>query len=351
MEALDLSIFRGRRILVTGHTGFKGAWLTLWLTQLGAHVTGIALPPQEDRALFSVLRLEELCDSVMLDIRDGEALRRAVREAHCEVVFHLAAQSLVRRGYDEPVLTFETNVGGTVNILDAARDANDVSAVLVVTTDKCYAHDYGITRPFREHDPLGGRDPYSASKACAEIATAAFRASYAHDAMIVMSARAGNVIGGGDWAPDRLVPDVIRASIARKPVDIRCPDAVRPWQHVLECIQGYLRLGARALRGDRDVAKAWNFGPDAGGEVPVRRVLELLHQSISFEWRYLEPPQHLHEAEVLRLDSSMARNELGWTPRYNVEEAIALTGEWYTRVLAGEDARIITSAQLRAYAA
>jgi CDP-glucose 4,6-dehydratase len=351
VEALDLKIFNGRRVLVTGHTGFKGAWLSLWLLRLGARVTGIALPPDGERNLWRDLRLDDQVRSIEHDIRDADGLASMMKSDRPEIVFHLAAQSLVRRGYDEPRETFETNVTGTLNVLQAAH-ACDARAAIVVTSDKCYAHSGVHAERFREDDALGGDDPYSASKACAEIVTGSFRSSYAMRAgMILASARAGNVIGGGDWSADRLVPDVMRASIAKSVVDVRNPASIRPWQHVLESLQGYLCIGARALNGDEAVARAWNFGPDSDDEIPVSSMLALLAQYVPFRWKHVPASDGKGEAQTLRLDSSLARAELAWKPKYRVEQAVQMTAAWYQRALTGEDAASITREQIDAYAA
>lgn len=339
-------------MLITGHTGFKGAWLAFWLNRIGATVTGVALAPEGERNLYKALGLADAFDSVEQDIRDREQLCRIVDRARPDLILHLAAQSLVRRGYQRPVETFETNVTGTANVLEAARRCEFVRGILIVTSDKCYAQNGTASRAFTEADPLGGHDPYSASKACAEIVTTAFRDSYAAErGLVVMTARAGNVVGGGDWSEDRLVPDAVRAAIASHRLEVRFPDAIRPWQHVLESLQGYLRLSLKALSGDMNVAQAWNFGPDRRDEASVRDVVALLQRDMPIEWVHVPAPSHLHEAAVLRIDATKARTQLGWTPKYNVEQTMELTAQWYRRVLDGENASLVTAEQLERYAA
>ncbi|BAL23763.1 CDP-glucose 4,6-dehydratase [Azoarcus sp. KH32C] len=341
--------YGGRRVLLTGHTGFKGAWLALWLERLGATVSGLALPPDTTPSLFHALRLDETIESNFADIRDVEAVRRVVTESAPEIVFHLAAQPLVRRGYIAPVETLATNVMGTAHVLEAARNCPSVRAVVVVTTDKCYEN-RGWDSGYRESDRLGGHDPYSASKACAELVAAAWRSSYCQsgDAPLLATARAGNVIGGGDWAQDRLVPDIIRAIGAGQTVRVRNPDAIRPWQHVLEPLAGYLMLGARLLAGERFVAGAWNFGPALGDMQPVSTLCDALCTRLGGQWR-CDEGEHPHEAAVLRLDSSHAMLKLGWAPRWTLAQTLDLTADWYARVNGGEDARALTLEQISAY--
>ncbi|HPU52486.1 MAG TPA: CDP-glucose 4,6-dehydratase [Burkholderiaceae bacterium] len=325
--------YAGRRVLVTGHTGFKGSWLAMWLECLGAQVIGLALPADSEPSHHAILGLAQ--EEYLVDLRDARAVRQAVTGSAPEVVFHLAAQPLVRRGYREPALTFETNVQGTVNLLEAVRSTRSVRAVVVVTTDKCYQPNEGPWG-YRESDPLGGPDPYSASKACAELVTASYRASFmnADDGrghrVLMASARAGNVIGGGDWAADRLVPDLVRAALSGVPVPIRYPHAVRPWQHVLEPLGGYLLLGQRLLEGAADCAQAWNFGPAMGDAWPVSRVVE----TFSREWpqaaaRYQTDPSGPHEATALRLDCAKAELALDWQPVWRLDQALMRTARWY----------------------
>ena len=331
----DPAVWRDRRVLITGHTGFKGAWLALWLHELGAEVMGLSGPPPSDPSLYEQARIGELCiKEVIADVRDAGMLRTAIDEMRPQVVFHMAAQAIVRRSLADPAETWETNVLGTVNLLGELPD--EIEAVVVVTSDKCY-RDIESGRPMTEDDPLGGKDPYSASKAAQELVVAAHRATYGGP---IATARAGNVIGGGDWAADRLIPDVIRAG--DEPVVLRNPDAVRPWQHVLNPLSGYLLLAERLIAGD-DVAEAWNFGPDADDALPVREVVERLGARFR-----VEPDQDADkESVLLRLDSAKARERLGWAPAWALEQGLAATREWYA---GNGDARERTLRQICAFA-
>lgn len=341
----------GRRVLLTGHTGFKGAWLALWLRQLGAEVTGISLAPRDQRALFvSAGVSEDLSSNLYIDVREYGAIREAVEQARPQVVLHLAAQPLVRRSYADPLETFSTNVMGTAHVLEALRPLADVEAVLVVTSDKCYENrewPWG----YREIEPLGGSDPYSASKACQEHVAAAYRHSFfgREGSTILATARAGNVIGGGDWSEDRLVPDVIAALRAGQPVSVRNADAVRPWQHVLEALSGYLTLVERMATAE--VSEAYNFGPEKEAEPwPVSRVVDYLttRWGDGATWRSdgsMQPP----EAHALEVDSSRARHELGWRTRLSTARALEWTLDWYRAQAAGQDVRTVTLEQLAQY--
>ncbi|MFI5362309.1 MAG: CDP-glucose 4,6-dehydratase [Elusimicrobiota bacterium] len=323
--------YRGRRVLVTGQTGFKGAWLSLWLHDLGAEVAGYALAPDTNPSLHDQLGLPSLIDSRFGDVRDAAQLARTLRETRPEIVFHLAAQPLVRASYDAPADTFATNVLGAANLLDAVRGAESVRVCVVVTTDKCYANQED-GRAYREDDRLGGRDPYSASKACAELVVASYRDSFFRkDGRVSLSsARAGNVIGGGDWAADRLVPDCMRALEAGRPVAIRNPGSVRPWQHVLDPLSGYLALAARQLAEPAAFAEAWNFGPDPGAALTTSEVADLVVRAWgSGRWTNASDPSAPHEAALLSLDSSKARGRLGWLPGYGAQEAVSRTVAWY----------------------
>jgi CDP-glucose 4,6-dehydratase len=320
--------WRGRRVLVTGHTGFKGAWLSLWLHVRGARVSGLALAPPTTPSLFALARVGEVMDDLRVDVRDAQAVRDAVERAAPEVVFHLAAQPIVRLALADPGPTFAINVLGLVNVLEAARGAR---AVVVVTSDKVYAPGDG---PHREDDALGGDDPYSASKAAQEHVAAAYRTALG---LPLATVRAGNAIGGGDWAPDRLVPDLARGGT----VAIRHPDAVRPWQHVLNPLSGYLRVAEGLLAGE-PVAEAWNFGPDPGDERPVRWLVE--HWPRPVDVRAGEPEPR--EQPALRVDSSKARARLSWRPVWDLATGLAAAAEWYAAVAAGEDARAVTLQQI-----
>ncbi len=349
----------GARCLVTGHTGFKGAWLCQWLATLGAEVTGYSLPELVSQpALFDLARVFELVADRRGDLQDAAALTAALAEATPEVVFHLAAQPLVRRSHDEPKYTMDVNVGGTVNLLEAARRCGSVRAVVVITSDKCYEN-FNTGRAFEEGDPLGGEDPYSASKACAELVAASYRASFFAPAGVgLATARAGNVVGGGDWAEDRLVPDAVRALDRSAAVGVRNPVHVRPWQHVLEPLFGYLVLGAGLLRAARGgdagaqaaLAGAWNFGPHASSCRPVREVVETLIQNNGDgSWEDLSAADAPLEARHLSLSWERARRQLGWAPRWDFEQTFARTAGWYRALRQGGDARALCEADLAAY--
>ena len=349
METLvDDALWRGRRVFLTGHTGFKGSWLALWLAQLGAEVTGFALPP-EAPSLFEQARVGDLVTHIEGDIRDFAAVEAAMAKADPEIVLHLAAQPLVRASYDDPVGTYATNVQGTVHVLDACRRAPSLRAIVCVTSDKCYENREWIW-PYREEDPMGGHDPYSSSKGAAEIAIAAYRRSYfgAGETRLA-SVRAGNVIGGGDWARDRLVPDIIRALIAGEPPLIRSPQSIRPWQHVFEALGGYVAIAERLFRGDDRFAAAWNFGPADDDARPVWWIADRITDAWGKAgWTKGEGPQP-HEARILKLDSSKARAELGWRPVLSLQGALERVVEWHRFVANGSDARTICIEQLTAY--
>ena len=348
VEALvNASFWAGKRVFLTGHTGFKGSWLALWLSRLGARVTAFALPPRTSPSLWALVAPQSGIASTLGDIRDAGALGRAMAQAQPDIVFHLAAQALVRASYADPVGTYATNVMGTVHVLDAARAAG-ARAIVNVTSDKCYDN-VGLERGYREDDAMGGRDPYSSSKGCAELVTSAYRASFLKP---LASARAGNVIGGGDWAEDRIVPDIIRAAGAGTAVQVRNPKAVRPWQHVLEPLAGYLMLAERLYQEPAAYAEGWNFGPDEKDAVPV----ETLVASIVRMWGppaqwTIDRAEHPHEAHFLRLDSSKARSRLGWKPRLPLASAIEWTVDWYKRQSRGDDARALTLGQIDRYMA
>ncbi len=341
--------WKGRKVLVTGHTGFKGGWLSLWLHRLGAEVTGFALPAPSEPSFFEQTRLAELVHHVEGDVRDLTAVETVIGETQPEMVFHLAAQPLVRYSYDAPVETFATNVMGTVHLLEACRKAESVRGVVCVTSDKCYENREWLW-PYREADPMGGHDPYSSSKGAAELVISAYRRSFFQSGARIASVRAGNVIGGGDWATDRLVPDVIRALLAGQSPQIRNPASIRPWQHVLEALSGYLMIGQRLLDGHDSSACAWNFGPSDDDTQPVGWVVERMLEQWPGNIRWEQPGGiKPHEAVLLKLDSSKARTELGWRPRLRLQEALAKVIEWHGAVAAGEDAREISLRQLEQY--
>jgi CDP-glucose 4,6-dehydratase len=348
---VDPGFWAGKRVLVTGHTGFKGSWLSLWLQLLGAEVHGLALEPHTTPALFTEAGIAEGMHSVVGDIRSYEVVLAALRAVRPEVVLHLAAQAQVRESYASPVGTYATNVMGSVHVLEAARQTPSVRVLVNVTTDKVYENT-GSARGYREDEPLGGFDPYSSSKGASELVTSAYRRSFFSDAGVaVASARAGNVIGGGDWASDRLVPDILRALQANVPVHIRNPDAVRPWQHVLEPVSGYLRLAERLSLDGEAVAGPWNFGPLDADAKPVSWIVEqmLRHWPGNQGWRVDSGP-HPHEAAYLRLDISKARTGLGWQPRWTLEQALEKIAAWHRGWHAGQDVRALTIEQIRAYA-
>lgn len=354
--AVSWNFWRGKRVLITGHTGFKGGWLALWLNALGAEVFGYALPPATEPSLFETARLGTAGISHRLgDIRDLPEVRSAVAACRPDVLFHLAAQSLVRWSYAEPIETYATNVLGTAHVLEAVRRESSVRAVIIATSDKCYENrerDEG----YKESEPMGGRDPYSSSKGCAELVTAAYRSSYfepsrySEHGVAVASVRAGNVIGGGDWSADRLIPDVFRAAVAECPVRIRSPGAVRPWQHVLEPLSGYLLLAERLWSDGARFAQGWNFGPADRDARPVGDVMDRIVRLWGGGLRWeTDAGSHPHEAALLRLDSTKARGQLGWRPRLDLEQALAWTVDWYKACLDGGDMSEFTAIQIAGY--
>lgn len=344
---VNRDFWRGRRVFVTGHTGFKGSWLCLWLQRLGAEVTGYALAPATQPSLFEVASVDRDMRSVIGDIRDADALNRAMGASRPEIVIHMAAQALVRESYVTPVETYSVNVVGTAQVLDGVRACPSVRAVVSVTTDKCYENrewHWG----YRETDRLGGHDPYSSSKAGAELVTAAYRSSFfAAAETAVASARAGNVIGGGDWSRDRLIPDILAAIEAGRAVRIRYPDAIRPWQHVLEPLSGYLALAERLCADDgRAYAEAWNFGPADDDARPVRWIVEqMLERWGSGSWTIEAQPQP-HEATYLKLDCSKAHARLAWRPRWALADALGAIVDWQRAHQRGEEMREVTLAQI-----
>jgi CDP-glucose 4,6-dehydratase len=349
---IDRDFWTHRRVLVTGHTGFKGAWLSLWLESLGAEVTGLAPGPPTHPSLYQLARVGDHMRELAVDVRDAGAVRDALADARPEVVLHLAGQPMVRRSLREPAATYEINVMGTVNVLDAVRQVGaEVLAVVVVTSDKYYENTGERSRRFAEDDPLGGSDPYSSSKACAELIASAYRRSFfsAEHAPRVASARAGNVVGGGDWGEDRLVPDAVRAVEAGESLKVRRPDAVRPWQHVLSPLAGYLRLAA-ALSQDLDraaLARAWNFGPPPDDAQPVSWIIERLGELWGGELRWeLDDRANPPEAGHLALDSSAAERLLGWRPVAGLGDALELVVEWHRAQRRGQDMRRVSLEQI-----
>ena len=358
MEPVDAlpnpAFWNGRRVLLTGHTGFKGTWLALWLHQLGAEVVGLALDPPSAPSLFDQTGLSSLIDDRRVDLLDAQAVAAVVQAVQPQVVMHLAAQSLVREGYRQPLQTWNTNVVGSLHLLEALRPLQHPCAAVVVTTDKVYANaERGD--PFREQDALGGHDPYSSSKAALELAVSSWRQSYCGEAphqsrwLRLATARAGNVIGGGDWASERIVPDAIRSLQAAEPVRVRNPAAVRPWQHVLDPLAGYLLLAER-LSTDAAVPDSLNFGPDAGDQRTVAELIQalLLHWPDG-RWQHAQESAPPRESDRLLLDASLARATLGWRPRWGFAEAVAHTADWYRRVALGQQPQQFCLKQLAFY--
>lgn len=345
----DRSFWQGKRVLLTGHTGFKGAWLTLWLNRLGADVTGISLPPNTSPSLFELAGIQASCHSHFCDIRDARAIAMLSAEARPEIVFHLAAQPLVRASYQQPLETFSTNVMGSANLLDALRGCNTPRVAVMITTDKVYRNNEWPW-PYRENDTLGGHDPYSASKAAAEIVIDSYRQAFlAEQGLAVASARAGNVIGGGDWSADRLIPDAVRAWQTGATLEIRRPQAVRPWQHVLEPLAGYLVL-AQKLWEDAGLAGAYNFGPAPQSAATVREVIELARAGqAEAKVRYDDAGNGPHEAHWLTLETAKARHQLGVQPVLTLADSVRLTMAWYRAQRDGEDARQLCAQQIAAY--
>ena len=349
MSAPDAEFWRGRRVLLTGHTGFKGAWLWLWLRSLGAKLTGFALAPPSSPALWEIVSGGGT--SVIGDVRDTAKVRDTVRRAEPQVLLHLAAQSLVRESYRDPLGTFATNVLGTGTVLEACRTLAGLECAVIVTSDKVYEN-AGAGRPFSEQDRLGGHDPYSSSKACAELLTASFRDSFFAAGPPVATARAGNVIGGGDFAADRLVPDCVRALAEGRAVELRYPDSVRPWQHVLEPLGGYLKLAEALVKAPNSAPRAVNFGPDAASFCRVREVVDAFSACFGGRpgWRR-DAGVHPPEAHALTLSSELAERSLGWRPRLTIAESLSWTADWYRAHAAKEDMLGVTQAQIRRFLA
>ncbi|HHH43558.1 MAG TPA: CDP-glucose 4,6-dehydratase [Gammaproteobacteria bacterium] len=344
--------WNGKKVLVTGHTGFKGSWLSLWLQHMGAEVSGYALPAPTRPSLFEKADVVQGMHSVEGNVCDLERLTAAVQECRPEIIIHMAAQALVRYSYDSPVETYATNVMGTVNLLEAARHTDSVRVVLNITSDKCYDNKEWLW-PYRENEPMGGHDPYSSSKGCAELVTEAYRKSYFSNedsSCAVASARAGNVIGGGDWASDRLIPDIVRAFAQSSTVIIRSPGAIRPWQHVLEPLNGYLTLVEHLWEEGQEYVGGWNFGPAEQGARPVQwiveRMIEAWGEGATYE---LDSRPQPHEANYLKLDSSKARALLGWAPKLDLARTLQWLTEWYRACEQGEDMRAYTLAQIGTY--
>jgi CDP-glucose 4,6-dehydratase len=354
---MEINSWKNKKVFLTGHTGFKGAWLSIWLDALGAKVTGYALKPPTKPSLFELAKLNGRIKSNIGDIRDAAKLKNALLAAKPEIVIHMAAQPLVRESYRNPAETYQTNVMGVVNMLEAVRACPSVRAVVNITTDKCYENKEHA-RAFREDEPMGGYDPYSSSKACSELVTSTYRNSffnpvdYKKHGVAIASARAGNVIGGGDWAADRLVPDMIRAALKGEKVLIRNPRSVRPWQHVLEPLAGYLRLAELLYTHGTRYSGAWNFGPDAGDAKDVEWIVKRLFNRWPEAPGYvIDRASHPHEAHFLKLNSAKARRELGWVPRWHVGQAIDRIVAWTRAYAAKQDMRQVCLEQIREYTA
>ena len=345
-----LSTLGSKRVLITGHTGFKGSWLTEWLLKYGTEITGIALAPEVSPSHFDQLEIAGRIDHHVVDVRDKVAIMRVFDKARPQVVFHLAAQALVRRSYKDPKETFDVNVGGGINILEAVRQSSGVEALVFVTSDKCYLNKE-IARGYVETDELGGLDPYSASKAAAEIAFATYSSSFFNDRpeFAAASARAGNVVGGGDWSEDRIVPDCMRSLIANKPISLRRPQATRPWQHVLEPLSGYLILANRLLRDAQTARGSWNFGPPEDSVHSVLDVVETCTRHWGVHVGINSHQSDVHEAGLLQLNCEKAQTQLNWRPRWDFERTMAETTEWYKRTSEGEQVQAVTLEQIKRY--
>lgn len=347
---VDTAFWQGKRVFMTGHTGFKGSWLSLWLQHMGAEVQGFALAPPTTPALFNEAHVANGMRSSLGDVRDLDSVRACMRDFQPEMVIHMAAQPLVRLSYDDPVLTYATNVMGTVHVLEAARHTPSVRAILNVTTDKCYENQEWVWG-YRENEPMGGHDPYSNSKGCSELVTSAYRNSFFQSGKAALaSARAGNVIGGGDWAADRLVPDILRAFEQGQPVRIRNPHATRPWQHVLEPLSGYLGLLQRLYNDGAAYAEAWNFGPQEDDAKPVQWIVEHMARLWSPEasWE-IDAGEHPHEAHYLKLDIAKAGAQLHWRPRWSLPTALAHIVQWHRAWREQQDMRALCLAQIQHY--
>jgi CDP-glucose 4,6-dehydratase len=353
---VDLSLYKGKKVFITGHTGFKGSWLCLLLHQSGANVYGYALQPPTNPSLYEITRIGEFVTSYIADIRDYQSLSKALSEVQPDIVIHMAAQPLVRDSYKNPIDTYAINVMGTVNLLEAIRSVKSVHAVVNVTTDKCYENREWLWG-YRENEPMGGYDPYSNSKGCSELVTSSFRNSFFNPAeygkthqVALASARAGNVIGGGDWAEDRLIPDFIRAITNKETVNIRSPYAIRPWQHVLEPLSGYLLLGAKLWLEGCSFAESWNFGPDDSDAKPVewmiKRICDLWGEGASYQ---IDTTPQPHEATYLKLDCSKAKSRLGWQPRWTIDTALQSIVEWTKACQTGKDMRSFCEKQINEY--
>jgi CDP-glucose 4,6-dehydratase len=347
---IDQEFWKGKRVFLTGHTGFKGSWLSLWLFSLGAKVRGYALNPPTSPSLFNEAKIASIIDSQIGDIRDQKSLYKSMTEFNPDILIHMAAQPLVRYSYDVPIETYEVNVIGTVKVLEVARSCSNLKAIVNITTDKCYEND-GRSEGYKEDDPMGGYDPYSSSKGCAELVTSAYRRSFLQDQGVALaSVRAGNVIGGGDWACDRLIPDILRSFESGDPVIVRNPEAIRPWQHVLEPLSGYLILAQNLYANQKEYAEGWNFGPNDDDARPVSWILDKMIErwGAGAAWK-LDQCSNPHEANYLKLNISKAKKKLHWSPIWTLDEALDLIVEWQVQYLKGEDMQSASLRQIKLY--
>ena len=348
---MDRNFWKGKKVFITGHTGFKGGWLSIWLAESGAKVTGYSLKPETNPSLFKSCSIEKKINSIIGDVRDEKKLKKTILEAEPDIVFHLASQSLVLKSYENPVETYEINLMGTVNILNAMRDISSVKAFINVTSDKCYANDENL-KAFKENDSMGGYDPYSSSKACSELITAAYRSSFFKNIVAIATARAGNVIGGGDWAENRIIPDFIKKIQQKQKLVIRNPESIRPWQFVLEPLNGYLRLAEKLFQNSLDYAESWNFGPDNQDDKSVEWLISKFDKEYgegsNFEIESTE--NSLHEAKNLKLDCSKSMKRLNWSPKLNIEKSISMTCAWYKNFYKGDqDMYSFSAEQIKQY--
>jgi len=346
---IDRTFWKGKRVFLTGHTGFKGSWLSLWLNSLGSSVKGYALSPNTSPSLFEEAKVNDLVNSQIGDIRNQEMLHESIMTFNPDILIHLAAQPLVRRSYDAPIETYDVNVIGTVNVLEAARSCNNLKAIVNITTDKCYEND-GRSEGYKENDPIGGYDPYSSSKGCAELVTSAYRRSFLQQQGVgVATARAGNVIGGGDWAEDRLIPDILRSFEKSESVVIRNPKATRPWQHILEPLSGYLILAQKLYEDQYKYSEGWNFGPDDKDVKPVRWILDKMISNWPNSSWILEQNSSQHEAAFLKLDNSKAKSELDWSPTWGLSDTLEKIIDWHKAWINKEDIQAICLSEIEKY--
>jgi CDP-glucose 4,6-dehydratase len=346
---IDQEFWKGRRVFLTGHTGFKGSWLSLWLFSLGAEVKGYALNPPTSPSLFNEAKIDSIIDSQIADIRDQDTLHESMTEFNPDILIHMAAQPLVRYSYDAPIETYEVNVIGTAKVLEVARSCSNLRAIVNITTDKCYEND-GRAEGYKENDPMGGYDPYSSSKGCAELVASSYRRSFLQDQDIgIASVRAGNVIGGGDWADDRLIPDILRSFENNKPVVIRNPKATRPWQHVLEPLSGYLVLAQNLYKDQKKYSEGWNFGPNEKDVQPVDWILDkIISKWPDSSWK-LDSDSSPHEAGFLKLDISKAKSRIGWSPVWELSQTLEKIVSWHQAWLNKEDMQVVCLTEIEEY--